>query len=394
MTALTVGFASAASTTVSTADQLYVVAGVSTPGFPFVFNFSGGATGYGQLWAQGNAGGWLAAGSIGSQDGHGFLLENSVLNLEGQTLAAGNWTPTIRLTSMTSSSAPGGTITADIIVRISKRSSGGTYTTIATSTLTGASLTSTATSFNLPAASGAATAFATGDKLYIDVWLNITASTVGASGGVRLNRESNDTTGLTFDPNAQIVSPGYSPSVTINTMAATDTIPISDTLLVQDTGMFTEASSLSDNFLSCGMASWSEGVSISDSFQTTDTTVFLESIPGNETWLIIDSAVWSESIPLSDTYVGVSVPSTTDQLALVSGFQALGITLLLEELAASSGLLVIDQALWSDVLAASSSLDWIKVVFVFGQITVTFVTRDGLVGFLTRDGLVTFNARG
>src|SRR5881392_3294189 len=98
-TALTVYTANAASSTLSTSNQLYVVLGAANTGYPFNTTHFGTATGYGEIWAQGNSGAWAAAGSLGAATGHGFLLENVRTNLEGQTIVAGNWTPTVRLTS-------------------------------------------------------------------------------------------------------------------------------------------------------------------------------------------------------------------------------------------------------------------------------------------------------
>ena len=50
----------------------------------------GTATGYGEIWSQGNAGAWPAAGSLGGVGPHGWL---SGTELEGNTLIGGNFTP-------------------------------------------------------------------------------------------------------------------------------------------------------------------------------------------------------------------------------------------------------------------------------------------------------------
>lgn len=214
MTSLTVLLADAAATTISTAKKLYSIVGAANSGYPFYATTFGSSTGYGEIHNT-NFTGWNAGASIGSQSGNGFLWD--VTTLEGQQILSGNWSPTIRLTSMLGGS-PTGTISCSILVRASKYSSGGTYTTIMTATATGQTLTSTATTFNLPATSASAVNFSTGDKLYIDIWLNITGTTGGAN-AVRLNRLSTDTTNLTGDPNAQIVTPGYQPSATARTQS-------------------------------------------------------------------------------------------------------------------------------------------------------------------------------
>src|SRR6266704_3149253 len=54
----------------------------------------GTSTGYGEIWSQGNAGAWPAAGSLGGVGPHGWLLDTT---LEGNTLLSGNFTPSYTL---------------------------------------------------------------------------------------------------------------------------------------------------------------------------------------------------------------------------------------------------------------------------------------------------------
>ncbi len=211
-TALTGYLAAAASTTLSTANQLYTVANSGTPTNTWTYSLIGTATGYGEVTSQGASSAWAASGSIGTPTGKGFLYEST--NLEGQTIAAGNWSALVRLNGAQNGDAASqaGTLTADIIVRAYKRSSGGTYTSIVSMTLAAQTIPAAYTTFTLPATSASSVAFSTGDKLYVDIWLNVTANSNGSAvQDVRLNRESTDTSGHTGDgAAAAIATPGYS----------------------------------------------------------------------------------------------------------------------------------------------------------------------------------------
>src|SRR5213080_1883437 len=107
LTALTVYGTTTASTTLSTANTMFSASGGATGGTNTCL--VGTATGYGELYAQGNGSAWAAAGSIGAPSGHGLLWD--VTTLEGQQIVAGNWTPTLRLALST------GTMTVDAYVR-------------------------------------------------------------------------------------------------------------------------------------------------------------------------------------------------------------------------------------------------------------------------------------
>ena len=124
---------------------------------------------WGELFAQGSTGTWPAGTSEPAPSGHGFILDTTTL--EGQSIIAGTWTPSIKLSSSS------GTVTADIHFRAYKRTSAGVYTQIVDLVKTAAAITATAATYTPTAGSGAQTAFATGDKLYLDVVLHITANT-------------------------------------------------------------------------------------------------------------------------------------------------------------------------------------------------------------------------
>lgn len=174
------------------------------------------ATGYSELFALGTTNAWSGAGSIGSPSGNGWIWD--VTTLEAQTILAGNWTPTVRLQV-----AGGGTpsLTADIHVRAYKRSSGGTYTQIGSDmTKTAQTINSTATNYVFSATSETSMSFSTGDKLYLDIWLNVTANSgTTSANNVRVSQSS--TAGAGVANNFSTVTPGYQSTTATRTVTAT-----------------------------------------------------------------------------------------------------------------------------------------------------------------------------
>jgi hypothetical protein len=208
-TALSTYYAFAASSTLSTANKLYTGTGGS-PTTAQNLTTINGSTGFGEIPAQGSASAWAAGGSIGSPTGKGFFLDATTL--DGQDLIAGNYSGIIRFNTQAT-----GTVTADIYVRVHRYHPGTTtYTQIVSMVLTAQSITNTITSYSLPSTSvGSNTSFATGDKLYIDTWLNITTNTSSAGQQIKHNRQSTDTTTFVGDTQAVTVTPGYNPSGTV-----------------------------------------------------------------------------------------------------------------------------------------------------------------------------------
>ncbi len=211
-TSLTTYAASAASSTIATADKLYITAGTPTTVNALVT--CNGSTGWGEIVSQSSATAWPALGAIGNPSGKGFFMDTTIL--DGKSIAAGNWSGNVRI------SANGtGTITANLTVRVYRYHPGTTtYTLITSWVLNAQSWTTTINTVALPSTAASALAFAAGDKLYIDYWANITANTSGAGQRVRMNRLSADTSGLTGDTNTQIVSPGYGAPVVIGNITA------------------------------------------------------------------------------------------------------------------------------------------------------------------------------
>lgn len=170
-TALNLYGLTAASSTLATAATM----SNATGGTGSIINTTllGTATGWGEIFPLSNASAWPALGSAPAPSGHGLLWD--VTTLEGQQIIAGNWTPTMRLKVTTAG------VTATLVMRAYKRSSGGVYTLIGSMSLAAQALTSAATNYSFSAASLAAMSFATGDKLYTDQLLNVTTNTSGDS---------------------------------------------------------------------------------------------------------------------------------------------------------------------------------------------------------------------
>lgn len=199
---------------------------------------SGAQTAWGELHSQTFASAWPVSGAIGVASGHGWLLDATTL--EGQLIAAGNWTPTLNLRYISSN----GTATADIHVRAFKRSSGGVYTQIGTDMVLAAqAITSATTQYTFSATSEAAMSFSVGDKLYIDIWLNITANANTISNPqFNVSIASSTTQGVAND--CQVVTPGYSSNTTTSTrtitpvtaaLKTTNTRTVSDTAALKTT---------------------------------------------------------------------------------------------------------------------------------------------------------------
>lgn len=195
MTALTVYLSNVATSTLSTAASLASTTGGTIAGDSSLI---GTSTGWGEVYGLGNSGAWAAAGSIGSPSGNGWLWD--VTTLEAKTISAGTWSSTVRIRFSN------GTGTVNVSTRFYKRSSGGTYTSIGTCSTTGVAMTTGYTQQTFTA-SLSSMEFNTGDKLYMDCWLNITSNSSGSGSAVvfitvTTSATQGDTTG------AQ-VTPGY-----------------------------------------------------------------------------------------------------------------------------------------------------------------------------------------
>jgi hypothetical protein len=195
--------------------QLYTTDGANSTTWYYIK--LGTATGWSELNSFTTTAAWSGAGSIGAQSGNGYILESTFL--EGKQIGAGTITANIRLNcGINDSDTNHGSVKADIAVRLSKRSSGGVYTTIATLIASNQTIPSGFTTFALSGSLADPVSFTTGDKLYIDHWANVLTNTNGLSNlSIRVNRISTDDTEEAGDPNASVTVP----NVTGATVGAT-----------------------------------------------------------------------------------------------------------------------------------------------------------------------------
>jgi hypothetical protein len=205
-TALTCYLNTAASATLSSANQLTTSTTNGTTTTTRTTKLGSGVTGYGECVAQTTSSAWAAsAGPITSLNptGKGWFLDGSLL--DGQDIVSGNWTVKVRHT------LTAGTATVDIYARAWRYRSG-VYTLIGTWSKTGVGLSTTLTSSNLTVASGVTMSFQAGDRLYVDQWLNVTAN---SSAGDILVTECSVSGG--GNVNVEFVTPGYQPTPVVST---------------------------------------------------------------------------------------------------------------------------------------------------------------------------------
>ena len=208
---------------------------------------------YMEVLSQGGTG--TDSASQAAPSGKGWLWD--VTTLEGQTIAAGNWSAVITLTDTAGFTA------VTFILRVYKYNSG-TYTAIGTLTLTGQAMSGTKTSYSLPSSSFSAVSFTTGDKLYFDETIHPT--TGHWTGDPIANFVSNSgTAGVVND--FVITAPDYSPTAVTTTYSFTDSLSGSDSLSVLNTSInaFTESLSGSDSLLKVDSYNPVESLSGSDS---------------------------------------------------------------------------------------------------------------------------------
>lgn len=196
MTALTVFCTNTNDTLVSTARQLTNAAPASET-TAVTTNISKQCVDIGKPWqeifAQSGSGG--TGSSEPAPSGLGFIWD--VTTLEGQQIAAGTWTPTVKLSMNVAG------FNADITCRAWNRHSNGTFTQLGNDMiLSGQVLSTSPTVYTFGATNIPAANFATGDKLYIDFILNFTANP-GTFGTATLTFYENG------GANEQVVTPGY-----------------------------------------------------------------------------------------------------------------------------------------------------------------------------------------
>jgi len=239
LTALPLYFTNTAGSTLGTTSQMSITHGTDNVNVTQLYSLIGTSTAFGEITAQGTASAWAASGSIGSPTGKGFMLETAILNLVGNTLAAGPYTANLRLnTGHTDGTLIGSVTGCTLHFRLYKYN-GGVYTQLIDMSLAGQTVNGTITTYALSGTTNASTTFVSGDLLYADIWVTITTNAGGdAALNFRLNRISTNSTG---DSNFEILTTGYSSGVTTVTMASTDSLSVSDSYLLSETLQPTEA---------------------------------------------------------------------------------------------------------------------------------------------------------
>lgn len=164
ITALTLGGLSLPAGVLPSADQLTSV--VSGTGGNVASTLVGTTVGYGPVYSQGNTGAWPGLLAPSSPGGHGVIWDS--VTLEQQQIVGGAWS----ISSLLSVSS--GTLVADLVSRVYLYSAG-VYVLVGTVTLPAQTLTTTPTVYTL-AGVLQAVAVAAGQKLYADLWANVTVN--------------------------------------------------------------------------------------------------------------------------------------------------------------------------------------------------------------------------
>jgi hypothetical protein len=216
MTALTLYLNQNPSGTASTADQMMENASTGGTLSNKNTNLTSGTTGWVTLYSQGNGTGQTGAGSQPALADNGWL--DDAITLVTNHFNSGTWSVALGFETTTT-----GTFIADFHFRFYQRSSGGTRTLIGEAIASSQTIISTSYTVLTPSVSASASnTFVTGDKVGLDVTINILTNTT--TGNLRMQASSSTTLGNT---SAQIVTPGYS-SVTTSSR----TIPATAALLV------------------------------------------------------------------------------------------------------------------------------------------------------------------
>lgn len=166
-------------------------------------NINASTTGWVDIWAQGNPTAVAGAGSESAPTGHGWI--DDATTLVGNQFVAGTWS----FSGLFNNSGASGSFSANVHFRAYQRSSGGVYTLIAeaasgTTTIAVDSTNATYTTVTASTSASASNTFISGDKVYIDIQIDIITNTT--SGNIRCRMANSATVGST---SVQAVSPGY-----------------------------------------------------------------------------------------------------------------------------------------------------------------------------------------
>src|SRR6266568_2350337 len=347
-----------AATTLTAAGKLFNTTG-GTSGSTSTKVGSGSGTNYKQIFAKGTStgqgNGVTSIPAPTDSNFNGWMWD--VTTLEGQLLQAGLLTPTVHLLAST-----GTTVTPT--VEWYKRSSGGAYTQLATVTGSSIALTTSSQALTFTAPSMSETAFATGDKLVMWLWVNQTAG--GGTNSTISVVEATSASSAGVASEAQTVTPGYIPIVT-TTYSFTDLLIASTNFLGSGTGQATESLSASEALLAAIGYSGTESLSASDSQVSGGAYIPLDAIVGTtsplewDVYLPADDALAaSDSSTMTQVPVGGGVTTTTynftDVLTATDSLLATDVDIPLDALSASDSTLVADSSLFTESNVASDGL--------------------------------------
>lgn len=210
ITPLSVSYSNSASSVNPVGNKL-LIANQGIPPSIQTYTTFGTQTGFVEVTAQGGMA--IASTLIGLPTGRGFFLDPTTLNLAGQEIQAGAWSHIIRLNAAQGPNNPqAGQLIGDIYVIASKYNiASHTYTHVANMVSFHQTLTPAFTNYLVVDPTVPTTAFADGETLYFESWVNITENTNNSAlQGIRFNRLAAGSIG---DPFGTCTTPGYQPHV-------------------------------------------------------------------------------------------------------------------------------------------------------------------------------------
>lgn len=177
----------------------------------------GTGLGYGEIHGN-NGANWPSASGLGPPSGFGILYDTT--QLESQQFVAGKWQQTVQLATNTNS------LIANVIARWSTYNSNSqTYKTIGTTTVSAQAMSTTVATYTMPAVSLNAVPFGPGDKLYMDLWLDITSNSTGWASGARVSWFGYSNVAGTGGNGNAISTPGYTPTA-LAAFASANNLPM------------------------------------------------------------------------------------------------------------------------------------------------------------------------
>ncbi len=302
MAALTVYWSNAAATDLPNA-ALVIAPPTATGSHVGIDNALGTATGYSEWYFRGTLNAWASAGSIGGPSGHGALYDTTAL--EQEQIVAGTWSPTLRGNINNGN----GTVTADLYLRVYVyNSTSATYTLIGTITRAGTSITSTTVSYSSGwSGSLSAAQFGVGDKLYFDLWADVTSNlNTNTAATMRWNVVSGVTNG---DVNCEAVTPG-------TIFSYVESVTLADSLIATGASTLTDSVALVESVTNAGASTLTDtALTLTESLASQGATTLAESVTLAESLIATGAAATNYlSVILQDSPNGAYLLDETGQI--------------------------------------------------------------------------------